>query len=143
LGSVQTMVAKIDWSKFKNIFEAVGQAKLFECIEELPLKKEQHIDRPKLITPIPDSNNSLISTIKKEVAEMIGIDSADLNEDKSLNMLGLDSLMAVGLRNRLNKNLGFDIPIVKFIDGSSIVDLAELLAGEKENSDSEIVGGII
>ena len=50
---------------------------------------------------------------------------------------------SVGLRNRLNKNFRYDIPLIKFMDGSSLVELVEQLAGENENNNFEIVEGII
>jgi len=74
---------------------------------------------------------------------MLGVDSGELLEDRSLNMLGLDSLMAVGLRNRINTKAGINIPIVKFMDGSSIINLAEEFGNGNVDHDSEMVTGKI
>lgn len=41
--------------------------------------------------------------------------------------MGFDSLMAVEIKDRLNTDLGVEVPLVKFIEGITIASLAELL----------------
>jgi len=45
----------------------------------------------------------------------------------SLQEQGVDSIMAMELRNRIVQDLGEDVPIARFLDGSTIEGLANLL----------------
>jgi microcystin synthetase protein McyG len=42
--------------------------------------------------------------------------------------MGLDSLMVVELKNRLRTELKINIPITKFLDGVSVVDLTKFVS---------------
>jgi myxalamid-type polyketide synthase MxaB len=42
--------------------------------------------------------------------------------------MGLDSLMAIELRNHIKSELELDVPVVKFLDGPTIIGLASELA---------------
>ena len=78
--------------------------------------------------------------LRGEVARELGIREERLVATRPLNAMGLDSLMAVQLRNRVQELLQTTIPVSRFIEGPSIRDLASELAdrlaaapGVKEN----------
>jgi hypothetical protein len=50
--------------------------------------------------------------------------------------MGLDSLMAVELRNRIKVDSGIDVPLVKFMEDFSIGGLATEMNGQLEDSAS-------
>ncbi|MCF6439120.1 type I polyketide synthase [Pseudoalteromonas luteoviolacea] len=66
--------------------------------------------------------------IRKELAAVLKLCPTQLDSTQALNSMGLDSLMTVGLRNRIRAELGVDISIAKFMgEGTTVVDLvAEL-----------------
>ncbi|BAZ70239.1 beta-ketoacyl synthase [Fischerella sp. NIES-4106] len=76
--------------------------------------------------------------IQEEIAKVIGIDTSELDVRMSLNYLGLDSLIAVKLRNKFRKDLEVDIPAVKFLDDTNVASLAILVNKLSENADSKI-----
>ncbi|MBW4432741.1 MAG: acyl carrier protein [Pelatocladus maniniholoensis HA4357-MV3] len=76
--------------------------------------------------------------IQEEIAKVIGIDTSELDVRMSLNYLGLDSLIAVKLRNKFRKDLEVDIPAVKFLDDTNVASLAILVNELSENADSKI-----
>lgn len=56
----------------------------------------------------------------------------------SLNYLGLDSLIAVKLRNKFRNELEVDVPAVKFLEDTNVASLAILVNELSENADSKI-----
>ena len=71
------------------------------------------------ILPTADRGHLLV----KQVARVLGTAPDRLDIHQPLIQLGLDSLMAVELRNRLNQTLGTDLPILSFLGGASIAKL--------------------
>jgi amino acid adenylation domain-containing protein len=70
----------------------------------------------------------LISYLREEVAAVLGFSADKLDATVPLNKLGLDSLMAVELRNRVQVDCEIALPMVKFLEGPSVVQLAALLS---------------
>ena len=67
-----------------------------------------------------------------KVARILGTSPDRLDSDKPLLQLGVDSLMAVELRNWLEGELQVDLPIVELMRSPSISGLVVLLAGQLE-----------
>jgi acyl carrier protein len=71
----------------------------------------------------------LESYIRDLLARAMGTSPARIDSQQSLRNLGLDSLIAVEVRNRINADLGMNIPLAKFMQGeSSISALASFVA---------------
>lgn len=80
----------------------------------------------------------LTTYIQDEISKAIGIETSELDVEMSLNYLGLDSLIAVKLRNKFRKDLELDIPAVKFLEDTNVANLAKLVNDLSENADSKI-----
>ncbi|HEY3393633.1 MAG TPA: SDR family NAD(P)-dependent oxidoreductase, partial [Lacipirellulaceae bacterium] len=78
--------------------------------------------------------------IRAELARIIGIEPANLEIDQPLSTFGLDSLLALELKNNLEGRLDFTLPMAKLMEGPSIASLAEetvrLVAGAAPASTS-------
>ncbi len=73
----------------------------------------------------------IIAYLQKQITEVLGFGSAmTLDPRQPLLELGLDSMMAVQLRNSITTEFDVNLPIEKFIDGSTIMHLAEELLKE-------------
>jgi myxalamid-type polyketide synthase MxaB len=64
----------------------------------------------------------------KELAKIMGLEPASLNVEQPLNTLGLDSLMAIELKNNIETRLKVVIPMARFMEGPSVVKLASAVA---------------
>jgi acyl carrier protein len=66
--------------------------------------------------------------IRDHVARAIGTSPAQIDSQQSLRNLGLDSLIALEVRNRINADLGVNVPIVKLMQSESVSGLAVYVA---------------
>ena len=62
--------------------------------------------------------------LQDEISKVLGMNASEIDVQQPLNTMGIDSLMSVELRNRLQKDLEVDLPVIKFIEAISIVDFA-------------------
>ena len=73
--------------------------------------------------------------VRGEVAKVLHVEAAKLAMAQPLNTLGLDSLMAIELRNQIRIATDLDVPVVRFLDGATVAALVqELAAGLGESS---------
>ena len=79
-------------------------------------------------TPLQERQRLLVDYLKKHLNQVLGFNSSHkLQATQALNTLGIDSLMAMELRNRFVEELEVDITFEKFIEEITIEQLADLL----------------
>ena len=76
---------------------------------------------------------SLEGTIRQHAAIVLGLGTIDTR--RPLNEMGLDSLLAVTLANRLRQSLGFTVPVARLLKGASIAELADELEPDRMERD--------
>ncbi len=102
--------------------EAVGLAP--EEIQDQPLLERQ-LTRESALNIEPENRRSFIEIhLRDEVSRVLGLEPDRLQMDQPLDRLGLDSLMAIELKNKLEITLGVVLPIVNFLEGPSISQLS-------------------
>lgn len=70
-----------------------------------------------------DEGQEMLAYLQEAVAIALGTPQAPDVHEPLINM-GLDSLIALSLRNKILSDWGVDVPMAELIDGSSISDLA-------------------
>src|SRR5262249_20169380 len=72
-----------------------------------------------------------IACLEREVLTMVSsvlhANAQDVDRRTALTDLGIDSLMAVELKNRIRHDVGVDLPLVKLLEGPSAAELSRLL----------------
>ncbi len=136
--AVQTLVAQVEWSKFKAIYQskkrrpflAEIESKVGEVQEQLPKQK------PDILQELNSGTETvryqkLVAYIQSEVAKVLGIkDLALLTPERGLFEMGLDSLMTVELRNRLQVGLNCSLPTTLAFEFPNIASLTEYIGSQ-------------
>jgi acyl transferase domain-containing protein/D-arabinose 1-dehydrogenase-like Zn-dependent alcohol dehydrogenase/acyl carrier protein len=79
-------------------------------------------------TPAPERERALVAIVRTEASTILGL--GDVSISRPLQELGLDSLMAVEMRNRLQKRSGLRLPATLLFDYPTVEALAGLLLRE-------------
>ncbi len=74
-----------------------------------------------------DQQRLLLEMVAAEAGAVLGIGTRGLAEDQPLQELGLDSLMAVQLRNRLQESTNLQLPSTLLFDYPTVSALAQML----------------
>ncbi|SES04630.1 HAD-superfamily phosphatase, subfamily IIIC/FkbH-like domain-containing protein [Streptomyces sp. yr375] len=103
-----------------------------------PVRRTAHTDQPTEGTlvdrldrlPEPERAEQIMALVREEVSGVLELGTADpVRPDLPLRELGLDSLLAVELRNRLSARLGRKLPATLLFDHPTPARLAQYLLG--------------
>ncbi len=137
----QVMIADIDWRTLKSIYQARRERPLFSEMADAPdlpsaapepLGAEQSAasQRWQFDDVSPQRRGEVLAGyIRAEVARIIGLDSAELDESRGLFEMGMDSLMAVELRHSLGNRLGCELPVTLTFNYPNVAALTQYLFG--------------
>jgi acyl transferase domain-containing protein/acyl carrier protein len=137
-GCPQTTVANVDWTLFKGIYEARGQRPLLEKIEarsqataEQQKKQKSIITQQLKISVKSDRQALLVAYLQAQVAKVLGLEPSKLPDpQRGFFEMGMDSLMAVELKTRLENDFGTSLPATLAFESPTINELAEYLGRE-------------
>jgi acyl transferase domain-containing protein/NADPH:quinone reductase-like Zn-dependent oxidoreductase/acyl carrier protein len=125
-GEALRIVARIDWPRFAAAYAARRDTALFEKL--LPRPAPPVPRQPEATRPATRLDRAGLAAL---VAELLGhADAARIDPEAGLFEQGLDSLLAVALRRRLEEAAGIPIPAALLFAQPSIARLAEWLAGQ-------------
>jgi acyl carrier protein len=97
----------------------------------LPEKTAAAVTRATLAAAAEQERSELLrGYLAEQVAQILRVPVAELNLNEPLTYLGLDSLMALELRNRIDSGLQMSVPVPTLLEGSSVADLHALLLGK-------------
>lgn len=147
----QATVMIVQWPKFIRAYEALRRSgiappmfndfKVAKADDE-NAKAEARAFHAKLMSlELEDRETELQSYLSNQIAQIMGLEPDDLDVNQSLNTMGLDSLMAIELANKLQMTLQVALPMSIFIENPSVASLAKQSAiamdGNQEGKDAE------
>jgi NAD(P)-dependent dehydrogenase (short-subunit alcohol dehydrogenase family) len=109
MGEVQQrpMVAHVDWERLAPLYEATRKRNWLEFVRGGPPVLAPSAKPSWIAEPGESRRNALERVVQKEAARVLGFRRGELpGTNTRLAELGLDSLMAVNLRNRLQSLVG-------------------------------------
>ncbi|MBI2893618.1 MAG: SDR family NAD(P)-dependent oxidoreductase [Deltaproteobacteria bacterium] len=111
-GSRHAAVADIDWDVLAPVLEARRSRPLLERLRPRPDGAVS--ERPQLLvtlegTPVGRREEVLADFIRAELGRVLGVEPERVERRRGFFDMGLDSLMAVELKRKLEKQLGLDL----------------------------------
>jgi acyl carrier protein len=87
----------------------------------------------------------MLAFVQAQVGKVLGLEVKAVQENTPLNEMGLDSLMAVELRNQLGKALALDrpLPVTLVFDYPTVQAIGEYLAKDVLNLESGSQAGAV
>jgi acyl carrier protein len=140
---VHVGVMRVDWRRWRKTAAAVSISPRFahfvsegEEASDDGQRKSSPALRAALLGADPSRRREIIEpAIREQVAKVLGASPAKLEVDRPLSDLGLDSLMAVELKNWIEGELGVTLPSVELLRGPSIADLTGKLLEQMAKRD--------
>jgi hypothetical protein len=72
----------------------------------------------------------LVNYLQQRIGEALRMAPSLIDPQQALNTMGIDSLTAVEIKNRIEADLKVTVPVVKFLDGFAVGDFADLILDE-------------
>jgi myxalamid-type polyketide synthase MxaE and MxaD len=141
--ATQALAVPVNWKQYREFYPAGSASPLLSELAreeaEVPQPAGRKSERRDvLLAAEPAERRQLLhSYLSEQVARVLGLTPSKLDVQQPLSQLGLDSLMAVELKNRIAVDLGVNVPVVKFLQGFSVhqavTQILDQLAAEVPN----------
>ncbi|OBA75700.1 polyketide synthase [Mycobacterium sp. 1554424.7] len=140
-GAANGVVARVDWARFLPLYQQAGRRSLLAVLErEVPDSTQAPslsgtAGKTRLVeqitnAPVQRRKKLVVDYLRQAVAEVTRVDASEIREDAGFFDLGMDSLMAIELRQRLEQGVGKEIPATLAMDYPRLVDVADYLLGD-------------
>jgi len=131
-GVPQALVARVDWSKFAAIYQARGERKFLAKVIPAAAANAPYAQPvssmvlDQLRGALPVERMALLKAhLRKELAEIMGLSPRAFgNTETGFFEMGMDSMMAVELKNRLERGLRLSFPATLAFDFPTVEVLA-------------------
>ena len=140
--TVQIAIGSFDWNTLKPLYESQGKRPILENVSNLESvrrrdeKRAEKTDQRKeaddfvrqLAEVAPGERFSLLNArVRVLAAGVLGLEPVEVDMDKSLFELGMESLMSVELRKHLERLSGLSLPSTAVFNHPTVRALAKFL----------------
>jgi NAD(P)-dependent dehydrogenase (short-subunit alcohol dehydrogenase family)/acyl carrier protein len=128
----QLGIYKIDWNKYNSSTDNPLSAEMKgdelheddsgtkKVVKESLAEKLSHSDEH-------DQTSLLQNYFRNLISSIMGLEPEDIEPDIPLSSMGLDSLMAIELKNKVNMELGVNLNLVRYMEETDINQLSSEL----------------
>jgi NAD(P)-dependent dehydrogenase (short-subunit alcohol dehydrogenase family)/aryl carrier-like protein len=133
-GTVQVSVLPMNWVQLQSAIPSLGRSPfLKELVAREPEKGERAAAgkdtlSPELLRAMDpvQRRQTLTNKLQGEAARVLRLSPAELDVTRPLNQFGLDSLMALELKNRMQAQWGIAVPLASILSGPPVTSLASI-----------------
>jgi acyl carrier protein len=145
----QVTVFRADWDRFGQVLSNLMSGDLkFQLIDQLAVIQSEGIAdnehaaiREELATmSASDMRVRLQQYFLQQLSDIMGIDPEDIEPDVSLTSVGMDSLMAMELGNKMQTALGIEMPMSIYLQGPTINRLVDFVVESQTGGKSSSAG---
>ncbi|HEX5980902.1 MAG TPA: type I polyketide synthase, partial [Thermoleophilaceae bacterium] len=144
----QIAVLPFRWGRWRELFPSFSRSPLLrelveaEAEEHQAARAEDLAAATRILAAGEDERPDLIAAyLQQELARVLETEPEALDVDAPLTHVGLDSLMALEVKNRVETTHGIELPIVGLIEDPTITNLATQVAGLLSGRDAEPAAG--
>ncbi len=136
---IQIAACRADWQSLARLSPLVANSNTFASLVEAQYGSDTGgAIKPKLMAAAPAQRLAMLQDlVADQVGGVFGVEPSQVDRETSLTNLGLDSLMAIDLINRIESELGISVPMGNVLRGPSLNELAEMLVGLFGNASSD------
>lgn len=124
----QAILGRIDWRKLSSVYSLRGRKRILENASETSAPRTTI---SKYQAPAAPSANAL-ETVRGEAAAVLGLRPDEVDLHMGLFEMGMDSLMSVELKTRLERRFHRNLPNTLTFNYPNVAALANFLAPEAE-----------
>jgi NADPH:quinone reductase-like Zn-dependent oxidoreductase/acyl carrier protein len=137
-------VMRVDWRRFEELAAGRKVSPRFAHLVEMAAEGKEEGPRrggsalrAALLAASPSERRSMLeASLRDQVGRVLGVASEKLDLETPLSDLGLDSLMAIELRNWVEGDLKVSLPAVELLKGPSLAKLVDHLVDQLPANDS-------
>lgn len=131
----QVAVLPIDWQAWQKQYPAFTRAPLLRRVIEVEAEsqasgQQQEILASVLATSGVEQEMIIQTYLRNQLARILGFEPDHLDLTQSILSLGLDSLMAVELKNRIERDLRVVTPMVRLLQGPTTGELTSFVMSQ-------------
>jgi acyl carrier protein len=136
LGTVEALVADVDWEAYQQYYATKRQRRFVDEIYQAGSPSAANSETSSFAdllaaTAPEEQHNLILNKIRAEAGYVLGFNDVEaLDTKRGFFTLGMDSLMSVQLRNRLENKLGCNLPPTVAFEYPTIEALANYVADE-------------
>jgi len=135
IGAPQAAVMPVNWGKFRSGNSSASQFRLLSDFFNAPDEQQDvnHSSSVRLLDELmaakPEQRRSMLEAyLQNQIARVLKLELARVEPTKPLGMMGVDSLMGLELRNRLESDLGMVFSTTLVWNYPTIAEMAPYVA---------------
>jgi acyl carrier protein len=141
-------VLPIDWRVWRKsgnplltTFETVVPTA--EATEQASIESYQLVQDLLLLGTQAERKQFIESHLHELMARIMRLEPAELDPRQPLNVLGIDSIMAVELRNKIEEGFGINLSVVDLLRGSNLSDVADQALSHLHMQDDDEIADLL